>query len=500
MSAASGPAPSRPITALLTADDDAKATAERLAHSGLVGSLLLLVPPGGARGLGSLGSLPCTEIETAEPGSGAVLADLLDRVSAPLLLRIEGDMDPHTTALRRMCDVIGATGAAMVYGDFLDQQPDGSTTAHPLSDHQEGSLQDTFPFGPLRLWSIEVARRALARHGGVEQRRWMAWYDLRLKASIEAPVVRLPEPLGVLRPRDRRRSGEQVFDYLTATRQRQIEAETVVTEHLERLGARATGPFEAFEAAGSFPVEASVVIPVRNRARTILDAVSSALEQQLDAPFNVIVVDNHSTDGTTEALAERAARDPRLVHVVPERTDLGIGGCWNVAAHHELAGRYVVQLDSDDIYSGPGSLAAMVEALRSGCGMAVGSYTLVNMALEEIPPGLIDHREWTDDNGPNNALRIGGFGAPRAFPTALLRRHPLPNASYGEDYGIALRISRTYRVGRVYESLYLCRRWEDNSDADLPPATKARYQTYKDRLRTLEILARRHAGQAGGSE
>lgn len=485
--------PTRPITALLTAEDDAKATAERLAGSGLVSAFLLLVPSGGAQQLQTLAGLPCTELETSEPGSGATVAQILERVSTPLLLQVEGDMDPHATALRRMCDVGEATGAAMVYGDYLDRQSDGSTTGHPLSDYQQGSLQDTFPFGPLRLWSVEVARRALARHGDLDALSWMAWYDLRLKASIEAPVVRLPEPLGVLNPRDRRRSGEQVFDYLTATRQRQIEAEQVATAHLDRIGARVSGPFGSFEAAGSFPVEASVVIPVRNRVRTILDAVNSALEQQLDASFNVIVVDNHSTDGTTEALTERAKLDPRLVHVVPERTDLGIGGCWNVAAHHEQAGRYVVQLDSDDIYSGPGSLAAMVEALRSGCGMAVGSYTLVNMELEELPPGLIDHREWTDDNGPNNALRIGGFGAPRAFPTTLLRRHPLPNASYGEDYGIALRISRAYRVGRVYDSLYLCRRWEDNSDADLPPATKARYQTYKDRLRTLEIIARQHA-------
>jgi glycosyltransferase involved in cell wall biosynthesis len=205
----------------------------------------------------------------------------------------------------------------------------------------------------------------------------------------------------------------------------------------------------------------------------------------------VIVVDNHSTDGTTETLQGMAQADPRLVHVVPDRRDLGIGGCWNVGVFHPRCGRYVVQLDSDDLYAGTDTLARMVTLLRDErCGMAVGSYSLVDMDLEEIPPGLIDHREWTDDNGPNNALRIGGLGAPRAFATELVRANPFPNASYGEDYAVVLRISREWKVGRIYDSLYLCRRWEENSDADLPPAVAARYQLYKDRLRSLELAAR----------
>ena len=284
-----------------------------------------------------------------------------------------------------------------------------------------------------------------------------------------------------------------MFDYLTATRERQIEAEQIATAHLGRIGALVRGPFSPYVPQGDYPVDATIVIPVRNRTKTILDAVDSALSQVATFSFNVIVVDNHSTDGTTQALAERAGADARLVHVIPDRHDLGIGGCWNVAAMHPKCGRYIVQLDSDDIYAGTDTLARMVGVLaEQQCGMAVGSYTLVNMALEPIPPGLIDHREWTDDNGPNNALRIGGLGAPRAFATALIRDNPFPNASYGEDYAVVLRICREYRVGRIYDSLYLCRRWEDNSDADLKPEVKARYQRYKDRVRTLEIAARRN--------
>ncbi|MBX2801342.1 MAG: glycosyltransferase family 2 protein [Myxococcales bacterium] len=483
------------ITVVLTAEDQPDVTAQRLARSGLVAAAILCVPPGGATGRTELGGLPCTEVEGAAPGSGAVVQRVLQAAGTAQLLRVTGDTDPHPTALRRMAVALSETGAGMVFGDYMDLSPEGKASSHPLSDYQTGSLQDSFPFGPLQLWSVQAIRDALQSHGGVEGLSWMAWYDVRLKVSVGRAIHRLPEPLALLIPRDQRRSGEQVFDYLTASRERQVEAEQVCTAHLERVGAKLTGPFRAYVPQGEHPVDVSVVIPVRDRARTVMDAVSSALDQQVDASFNVIVVDNHSTDGTTELLRERAQIDPRLVHVIPDRLDLGIGGCWNQAVNHPSCGRYVVQLDSDDIYSGKDTVARMFASLRDGqCGMAVGSYTLVNMELQELPPGLIDHREWTDDNGPNNALRIGGLGAPRAFATDLLRRYPFPNASYGEDYAVVLRISREYRVGRIYDSLYLCRRWEDNSDADLPPATKARYQTYKDRLRTLELAARQQRG------
>jgi hypothetical protein len=474
----------KPIT-VVTADPVDR-TLLALAASGLVHEVVLLVPPGGKRGRTTIAEIPCREVETSEPTGGDVVAGLVEGAQTPLLLEVDGDYDPHPTALRRMVSAALETGAAMVYGDYADASDKGPVP-HPLADCQRGSLENGFAFGPIRLWSVEVARKAL---GPVRGLRWMAWYALRLEAAQHGAIVRLPEPLGVATPVDRRTSGEKQFDYLTATRDRQIEAEQVATFHLKQIGALLTGPFLPFEPQGTWPVEATVFIPVRNRVKTVLDAVNSALSQKTTFPFNVIVVDNHSTDGTTELLRKHG--DPRLVHVTPDRQDLGIGGCWNVGVSHPSCGKYVVQLDSDDIYSGDDTLQRMVTVLAEGkCGMAVGSYTLVNMALDVLPPGLIDHKEWTDDNGPNNALRIGGLGAPRAFATELLRENPFPNASYGEDYAVVLRICRTYRVGRVYDSLYLCRRWEDNSDADLNPATKAKYQTYKDRIRSLEIAARK---------
>jgi len=330
----------------------------------------------------------------------------------------------------------------------------------------------------------------------------MAWYDMRLKCSQVGRLVRLPEPLAARIPVDARRSGAAVFDYLNAGRSAQVEAERIATRHLERIGARVAGPFEEYVSEGEFPVEATVVIPVRNRVLTVTDAVRSALSQKTGFTYNVIVVDNHSTDGTSETLRGFAAEDRRLVHVIPGRQDLGIGGCWNEAVFHEQCGRFAVQLDSDDLYAGPDTLARLVTVLGEGkCGMVIGSYTTVDLGLEEVPPGLIDHREWSDENGPNNALRIDGLGAPRSFHTELLRRHPFPNVSYGEDYAVALRICREFKVGRIYESLYHCRRWEGNTDADLSPEVLARHRTYKDRLRTLEIAARRRRArsQQGGA-
>jgi len=487
----------KPLTVVLSVEDAPDAVVPRLAASGLVERVLLLVPPGQAEAP-TVAGLELEPLETADPGSGATVHAILERTATPYLLRVDGPADPQPTALARMIGVIEGSGAVMVFGDYIAENEDGSTTGIPLSDYQGGSLQDTFPFGPLQLWSAPALKQAVATHGPVRERKTHGWYDLRLKASHQGAFVRLAEPIATVRPRDTRRTGEKVFDYLTASREAQIEAEAICTAHLERIGARLPGPFRPFAAEGDWAVEVSVVIPVRNRIRTVRDAVRSALSQEVDAPFNVIVVDNHSTDGTTEALRELAADEPRLVHVTPVRKDLGIGGCWNVAVFHEQVGRYVVQLDSDDLYVDADTLQRMLSTLRDGqCGLAVGSYTLVNMELNEIPPGLIDHREWTDDNGPNNALRIGGLGAPRGYATQLLRDSPFPNASYGEDYAAVLRVSREYRVGRIYDSLYLCRRWEDNSDADLPPATKARYQSFKDGVRTLEIAARQRLLRAG---
>ena len=485
----------KPITALLTVSspEDALPLARRLAATGLVQALALQVPPGDHEPSTTLAGLPCTVVATSEPGSASFLAPLLAGLETPFLLRVGGAgvLDPHPWGLSRLLQAAEASGAALVYGDYLDER-DGVLKPHPLADWQPGSLQDSFDFGPWCLWSVARLLAGLEAQPLSEHLRWHGWYHLRLAATRQAPALRVPEPLAVLRPVTVRKSGQKVFDYLTASRDAQIEAEAVCTEHLRALGALLEGPFLPFVSRGAgFPVLASVIIPVRNRASTVADAVKSALSQVASFPFNVIVIDNHSTDATTAILADIAAADPRLVHVTPDRHDLGIGGCWNVGVFHHRCGRYVVQLDSDDIYAGTDTLERMVTLLRDEqCGMAVGSYTLVNMELEVIPPGLIDHREWTDENGPNNALRIGGLGAPRAFATELVRASPFPNASYGEDYAVALRISREYRVGRIYDSLYLCRRWEENSDADLPPDVAARYQVYKDRIRSLELAAR----------
>jgi glycosyltransferase involved in cell wall biosynthesis len=268
--------------------------------------------------------------------------------------------------------------------------------------------------------------------------------------------------------------------------------EAVFTDYLQKIGAcLPAARLRSLDAAGpAFPVEASVIIPVRNREKTIAQAVQSALSQQTGFPFNVIVVDNHSTDGTTATLRELAGRHPALRHIVPERTDLAIGGCWNEAFHSPACGRYAVQLDSDDLYASTRSLQRIVDLLRMGYAMVIGAYTLVDFDLKEIPPGLVDHSEWTDENGHNNALRVNGLGAPRAFSTALMRDIGFLNVSYGEDYAAALRVCRDYRIGRIYESLYLCRRWPGNTDAALDLESANKNDLFKDGVRTAELAAR----------
>ena len=407
---------------------------------------------------------------------------------AALLAAAEGDVlflaDPRVAVTpgprmyERMAQALRDAGAGWVYSDAF---------GHARIDYRPGSLRDTFDFGAVVAVSVPLAREA----GVAEDLRWSALYDLRLRLSERAPVVRVPEPLYASGPLETRPSGEVQFDYVDPrNRDVQVEREEVATEHLARIGALLPPAFAPVPPCDEpFPVTATVVIPVRNRERTILDAVASALSQQAPFPFNVLVVDNHSTDGTTEML--RGVRDPRLVHAVPERRDLGIGGCWDEAIRHPRCGRYAVQLDSDDLYANENVLARVVRELEAGpYAMVVASYQMVDFDLKEIPPGLVDHREWTRENGRNNALRVNGFGAPRAFDVSVLREIGFPNVSYGEDYAVCLRVSREYEIGRIWESVYLCRRWEGNSDAALPLETQNRYDAYKDWLRTQEIAAR----------
>ncbi len=318
-------------------------------------------------------------------------------------------------------------------------------------------------------------------------------YDLRLRVSEKAELVHINEYLYAEVELDTRKSGEKQFDYVNPrNRAVQIEMERVCTAYLKRIGGYLSPNFETinFNSGSIFSVEATVIIPVRNRIRTIEDAIRSVLSQQTNFSYNLIIVDNHSTDGTTEMIT-KYAEDKRVIHVIPERTDLGIGGCWNVGVHHAQCGKFVVQLDSDDVYSGTETLQKIVDAFyEQNCAMVVGTYRMTNFQMEEIPPGIIDHREWTPENGRNNALRINGLGAPRAFYTPVLRKINLPNTSYGEDYALGLRISRIWQIGRIYDVLYLCRRWEDNSDAALDIVKMNNHNTYKDRIRTWELQAR----------
>jgi len=391
-------------------------------------------------------------------------------------LRIE----PAPRTFERITQIARETGAGWVYSDSI---------GHPRIDYQLGSIRDNFDFGPVVAVSVKAAGEASP--GQQTESRWGALYDLRLRISERYPIVRIPEPLYAAPVVDSRPAGEKQFDYVDPkNREYQIEMERIATDYLKRIGAWLGPRFEPVpEPRQQFPVRASIIIPVRNRERTILDAVQSALTQKADFDFNVIVIDNHSTDRTTKILRE--VGDSRLVHIVPERRDLGIGGCWNEAIYSAHCGRYAVQLDSDDLYANDSVLARIVAELESGpYAMVAGSYTMVDFSLKQIPPGIIDHREWTRENGRNNALRINGLGAPRAFDTPVLRRIGFPNISYAEDYAVALRMSRDYEIGRIYDSVYLCRRWEGNTDSALPIEMANRYDAYKDWLRTVEMRAR----------
>jgi len=399
-------------------------------------------------------------------------------------------IEPKT--LERILEKAKSTKAGLVYSDFFEES-DGMKMLHPLIDYQPGSVRDGFDFGFMTLFSVSAVRKALEKYGDIAQVKFAGLYDLRLKLSIDYPITHLKEPLYSVIKMKESSAGEELFAYLDPNnRAAQKEMEGVFTDYLKRIGAYLPPHFKEVEQTQEcFPVEASVVIPVRNRKETIAEAVKSALSQKTDFPFNVIVVDNHSTDGTTALLSDLARRHSRLRHTIPVRTDLGIGGCWNDALRHEACGRYAVQLDSDDLYGSTHCLQKMVDVLhQTKYAMVIGSYTLVNEKLEEIPPGVIDHREWTDENGHNNALRINGFGAPRAFNTSLMRKIRFLNVSYGEDYAAALRICREYRVGRIHQSLYLCRRWSGNSDAGLTMEEVNRNDAFKDKIRTEEIAAR----------
>ena len=403
-------------------------------------------------------------------------------------------------AVERMLRAAHDTGAVMVYSDYYEEKA-GKTERHPVIDYQRGSLRDDFEFGSVILVRTdllkEFANTSLIASPSPStpstDYKYAALYALRLFLSTCGEIFHLNEFLYTEQEKDLRKSGEKQFDYVNPrNRDVQIEMEHAVTAHLNSISATIDSAdySEPDFQEQMFDIEASVVIPVYNRVKTICDAVESALSQETSFPFNVIVVDNHSTDNTTELL-KKYSGNPKFIHIIPERTDLGIGGCWNVAIDSVNCGRFAVQLDSDDLYSSPSTLQQIVDAFyKQKAAMIIGSYRMCDFDLNTLPPGLIDHKEWTEENGMNNALRINGLGAPRAFFTPILRQIRFPNTSYGEDYALGLAFSRRYRIGRLYQELYLCRRWGGNSDAALTIDRINANNLYKDRLRTMELSAR----------
>lgn len=427
--------------------------------------------------------------------------EIIERDNGYVLLRVgpERGMYDAGQAGGRLLEEAVRTGAAMVYCDYWLRTADGRRKDNPVNDYQPGSVREDFDFGAIvavnealmRKWEQETAE---GNAGGGLSLKYGRWYSLRLFLSRHGAPVHLPQTLYGVDEVDARASGQKQFDYVDPrNREAQIEMEAIFTDHLRKIGAwlpprtRTVG-----EEGASYAVEASVIIPVLNRAATIQDALRSALSQKTDFPFNVIVIDNHSNDGTSERIEELASSDSRVIHVIPEETGLGIGGCWNAGISHPACGRYAVQLDSDDMYSGPDTLQRIVDVFRrERCAVVIGSYMMTDFDLRPIPPGVIDHREWTDSNGHNNALHINGLGAPRAFHAATLRSAGgFENVSYGEDYGVVLRLTREYRLCRIYDPIYSCRRWGGNSDAALDISKINAHNTYKDSLRTRELLAR----------
>ena len=398
-------------------------------------------------------------------------------------------LSPGMFAFERMIHIAKDSNAGMVYADHY-QVAEGVQKNAPVIDYQPGSLRDDFNFGSVLLYKASALKEAVSRMKADYQ--FAGLYDLRLKLSQKEALVHINEYLYSEVENDTRKSGEKIFDYVDPkNRGLQIEMEQACTEHLKEIGGYLAPEFKKIEfSAGNFEYEASVIIPVRNRIRTIRDAIRSVLNQKTDFKFNLIIIDNHSTDGTTDAIREFTS-DEHLIHIVPERNDLGIGGCWNLGVHHEKCGKFAVQLDSDDVYKDENTLTTMVQAFyEQNCAMVVGTYMMTDFNMNMIAPGIIDHKEWTPENGRNNALRINGLGAPRAFYTPVLREIKVPNTSYGEDYALGLNFSRQYQIGRVYDVVYLCRRWDDNSDAALDVVKMNGHNLYKDRIRTWELQAR----------
>lgn len=472
---------------LYTQTEQATKTVDQLKQSEYVKNIFLLAPQ---KGLQAIEGCEIIEIDSMQNTQTVLKIAEKTQSEYTLIYQKSTVLQLGYFALERMIKIATDASAGMVYADYY-AIADGEKKNSPVIDYQKGSLRDDFNFGSLMLYnSLEL--KDAAKKMQQKSYDFAGLYDLRLKVSQNKELMHINEYLYSEIDEDTRKSGEKIFDYVDPkNRKVQIEMEEACTQHLKDIKAYLEPKFEpiAFD-KDDFEFEASVIIPVRDRIKTVKDAIESVLIQKTNFKFNIIVVDNHSTDGTTEAIKE-LAKDERLIHVIPNRNDLGIGGCWNMGVHHEKCGKFAIQLDSDDVYSNEDTLQKIVNAFyEQNCAMVVGTYEMTDFDMNTIAPGIIDHKEWTPENGRNNALRINGLGAPRAFYTPVLRDVKVPNTSYGEDYALGLNISRNYQIGRIYDVLYLCRRWEDNSDASLDIVKMNAHNTYKDRIRTWEVLAR----------
>lgn len=478
-----------PINCFLLCNDLAATqnTVQQLRQSALIHRIFLLVNDQNMQ----LEGCESLVVDALQSSATVALIAAKSDTAYSLIYTKDSALELGQFAPERLFRIADDTQAGMVYADYYELKG-GVRSNHPTIDYQEGSLRDDFNFGSVLLYNAACLKKAVAETTAEYQ--FAGLYNLRLKVSQQAELVHLNEFLYTEVELDTRKSGEKQFDYVDPrNRAVQIEMEAACTDHLQRIGGYLAPSFKTIEFSESnFPVEASVIIPVKNRVKTIADAIQSVLIQKTSFPFNLIIVDNYSNDGTTELIQDFAKTDLRVIHILPARQDLGIGGCWNEGVHAEQCGKFAVQLDSDDVYQDENTLQKIVDAFYAqNCAMVVGSYTMTNFAMETIAPGLIDHKEWTPDNGRNNALRINGLGAPRAFYTPVLRDIKVPNTSYGEDYALGLRISREYQIGRIYDSLYLCRRWDENSDASLDVVKMNGHNLYKDKIRTVELKARK---------
>jgi hypothetical protein len=480
----------KPLTVYLpySGQDHTRRTIDQLKESPLVETVCLLATS-------AVSAIPdgCERLVVDSLYSSRTMRMIAQKSKTPYTLLVIHDttIEFGQFGIERLLSVTRLTGSGMVYSDYHDIQG-GQRVSHPVIEYQLGSIRDDFNFGSVLLFeskALKAAAAAIAR----QDSQYAGLYALRMAISRQRPITRVGEHLYGKVELDLRKSDQKQFDYVDPkNRAVQIEMEAAATEHLKQISAWLKPRFKTPDLdSEAFRTEASVIIPVKNRIQTVGDAVSSVLKQRTTFPFNLIVVDNHSTDGTTDLLRSFAQKNSRMLHVIPERQDLLIGGCWNEAIMHPACGRFSVQLDSDDIYKDETTLQQVVDAFHhEKCAAVIGSYRMTNFKLEEIPPGMIDHREWTPDNGRNNALRIQGLGAPRAYYTPIIRGIRFPNVSYGEDYAAVLAVSRDYQIARIYDPIYLCRRWEGNSDAGIDVARQNAFNLYKDKLRTFEIMAR----------